>query len=570
MVSANQTRIAAVLGGKHHLRVPLYQRRYAWKRDEWTALWDDVLHLALARKADSGERHFLGSVVLAPTPNGAADARLVIDGQQRLLTTSLLLSALRDGESRLPAPLRARVDRCLLVASGKGGPLKRLKLLPTQFDQNAFSRVVHRQELEPAHEATKAYLFFLKRLASMQQGDDENVEGMATAEVVRAVLDGLECVSVVADDSDNVHRIFESLNNRGQPLTQADLIRNYVFMRLSSNAEDFHEYTWKPLEERFSADELTQLFWLDLVRDRPTITQRQTYVEQQKKLHKKTTPTSLKKAIDEVVCAGASWDRILRPEHELSKVVRNRLERLKEWKTTTVWPVLMFLLEERERGASTSAQVARAMQHLESYFVRRVVIGRATDNMNRVLLAAPQSMRESDEPVDVALRRYLSGENKHWATDDELRREVGTKAFYNHGKAFQKTLILTWLELELAGGEYVLADDFTVEHVMPQTPTSAWRAEVKSGAAPGENVDLLYSGLVNTLGNLTLARSGRNSQMGNKSFADKKAILAKHGSGLQMTKEITKKHHWRPDDIRKRSAVMVERIIKTWPGPLEK
>ena len=121
---------------------------------------------------------------------------------------------------------------------------------------------------------------------------------------------------------------------------------------------------------------------------------------------------------------------------------------------------------------------------LESYFVRRVVIGRATDNMNRVLLNAPQSMKESDEPVDVALRRYLSGGGKHWATDDELRRVVGSKAFYNHGKAFQKTLILTWLELELAGGEYVLADDFTVEHVMPQTPTAAWRAEVKSGSSP--------------------------------------------------------------------------------------
>ncbi|WP_122261607.1 DUF262 domain-containing protein [Ornithinimicrobium cerasi] len=568
MVSAKQTRFTAVLSGKYQLRVPLYQRRYAWKRDAWTALWGDVLHLALDQQTDPAARHFLGSVVLAPTPNGAPHARLVIDGQQRLLTTSLLLCALRDSEPRLPAALRTRVERCLLVPRGRGGPLKRLKLLPTQFDQNAFSRVVHQQELEPGHEASKAYQFFQRRLVSMQQGQDENVEGVTTAEVVRVVLDGLECVSVVAQASDNVHRIFESLNNRGQPLTQADLIRNYVFMRLSSNAEDFHEYTWKPLEERFSADELTQLFWLDLVRDRPTITQRQTYVEQQKKLHKVST-TGLKKAIDEVVHAGALWDRILRPEGEPSKPVRNRLERLKEWKTTTVWPVLMFLLEERDRGTATSPEIARAMQYLESYFVRRVVIGRATDNMNRVLLAAPQSVRDSDDPVDLALRRYLSGENKHWATDDELRREVGTKAFYNHGKAFQKTLILSWLELELAGGEYVLADDFTVEHVMPQTPTAAWRAEVRSGAAPGENVDLLYSGLVNTLGNLTLARSGRNSQMGNKSFADKKAVLAKHGSGLQMTKEITKKHHWRPDDIRKRSAVMVERIIKTWPGPLE-
>ncbi len=569
MVAANQTRIASVLSGKNQLRVPLYQRRYAWRREEWTALWDDVLHLALERKSDPSARHFLGSVVLAPTPNGAADARLVIDGQQRLLTASLLLCALRNDESPCPAALRARVDRCLLTVAGKGGPLNRLKLLPTQFDQTAFSRVVHRQDLEPAHQVSKAYDFFLKRLAAMQQGTDEHVDGVTTAEVVRAVLDGLECVAVVADDSDNVHSIFESLNNRGQPLTQADLIRNYVFMRLSSNAEDFHEYTWKPLEEKFSADELTQLFWLDLVRTRPTITQRQTYVEQQKKLHKVTT-IGLKRAIDEVVRAGALWERILRPVGEPSKPVRNRLERLKEWKTTTAWPVLMFLLEQRELGDATSAEVARAMLYLESYFVRRVVIGRATDNMNRVLLAAPQSIRGNADSVDTALRRYLSGDDKHWATDDELRREVGAKAFYNHGKAFQKTLILSWLELDLAGGEYVLADDFTVEHVMPQTPTPAWRAEVKSGAAAGENVDLLYSGLVNTLGNLTLARSGRNSQMGNKSFADKKAILAKHGSGLQMTKEITKKHHWRPDDIRRRSDVMVERIIKTWPGPLER
>lgn len=567
MVAANQTRIAAVLAGKYQLRVPLYQRRYAWKRDEWAALWDDVLHLVLDRQEDPVERHFLGSVVLAPTPDGSANARLVIDGQQRLLTTSLLLCALRDGDVRLPAALRSRVDRCLLVTSGKGGPMRRLKLLPTQFDQNAFSRIVHGQELELGHEASKAYQFFVKRLALMQQGEDENPDGVTRVDVVRAVLDGLECVTVVADDSDNVHRIFESLNNRGQPLTQADLIRNYVFMRLSSRAEDFHEYTWKPLEERFSADELTQLFWLDLVRDRPTITQRQTYVEQQKKLHR-VNAAGLKQAIDDVVQAGSLWDRILRPEHESSKLVRNRLERLREWKTTTVWPVLMFLLEERQHGNATSAQIAKAMQYLESYFVRRVVIGRATDNMNRVLLAAPQSIRGRDEPVDVALRRYLSEPGKHWATDEELRQEVGAKAFYNHGKAFQKTLILTWLELELAGGEYVLADDFTVEHVMPQTPTPAWRAEVKSGAAPGENAELLYAGLVNTLGNLTLARSSRNSQMGNKSFSEKKAILAKYGSGLQMTKEITKKHRWRPEDIRKRSAVMVERIIKTWPGPI--
>lgn len=566
MVSANQTRIASVLGGPRRLRVPLYQRKYAWRREDWKALWNDVAHLAHDRLGSPNEKHFVGSVVLAPPPGRADTSRLIIDGQQRLVTTSLLLCAIRDGQQNLPAAVRKRIDRCLLVTSDVHlPPSRRLKLLPTQSDQNAFSRVVNKQELEEKHQITFAYQFFAKRLQALHQGEDENVDGVTSADLARAALGGLECVSVVADDADNVHRIFESLNNRGQPLTQADLIRNYVFMRL--NSSDFHAFTWQPLEDKFLPDELTQLFWLDLVRSRPSITQRETYVQQQKKLDKLTVG-QLKEAIRGVARRGALWERILHPEKEPSKPVRRRLERLAAWKTTTAWPALMYLLEERQNEKATSVEIAKAMLYLESYFVRRVVVGRATDNMNRVLLAVPQALKGRKEPVDVALRRYLSGDQKHWATDDELREVVATKAFYNHGKAFQKTLILSWIEIGLAGDEYVLDGDFTVEHVMPQKPTPAWRAEVERGAAPGENVDHLHAGLVHTLGNLTLAHSGRNSGMSNKSFAEKKALLAKWGSGLKITQEITRKRHWGPADIRRRSDAMVDRIIKTWPGPL--
>jgi hypothetical protein len=569
VVAASQTRIAKVLAGTQQLRVPLYQRRYAWRRGEWKVLWDDVAHLASDRMGDPIERHFIGSVVLAPTPDGSSTARLVVDGQQRLVTLSLLLCALRDGEARLPAALRQRVDRCLLVKSGDHvPPHKRLKLLPTQHDQDAFSRVVHRQQLQSTHAISLAYQFFIERLESLRLGKDENVEGVSAVEVARAVLDGLECVSVVAGTSDNVHRIFESLNNRGQPVTQADLIRNYVFMRLDAKAADFYEYTWRPLDDKFSPEELTQLFWLDLVRTRPSITQRQTYVEQQKKLHKLST-ARLKASVNEIVRRGDLWERILKPEREASVPVRKRLERLRAWRTTTVWPVLMFLLEERDREAATNQQIARAMHFLESYIVRRVVVGRATDNMNRVLLAAPQAVSGSQEPIDMSLRRYLSGEQKHWATDDELRSAVLTKGFYNHGKAFQKTLILTWIEHDLVGGEYSLADDFSIEHVMPQSPTGAWRAEIARGAGMGENIELLYSGLVHTLGNLTLSRSRHNSEMSNRSFLEKKKILAKHGSGLKMTGEITRKKYWGPKEIRKRSTDMGERIIRGWPGPIK-
>jgi hypothetical protein len=569
MVLARQTRVTQVLNGAHQLRVPMYQRRYSWDRAQWDALWDDIAQLALDRKKIKSETHFLGSVVLAKTPAGAAGSRdlLVIDGQQRLVTVSLLLCALRDGEARLPIVVRNRISRCLLVRNnGKPlGPSERLKVLPTQFDQDAFSRLVNTEEPSEGHRATKAYSHFADRLKNLADDQDEAVEGISVEEFAQTTLDGLECVHVTAEPKDNVHRIFESLNNRGMELTQADLIRNYVFMRLDKKMEDFHEYTWKPLEAKFTPKELTQLFWLDLVRDRPTITQRQTYVEQQKKLERLKSQTQLKNAIQAIAARGNLWELILHPEKESNKKVRMRLQRLHEWQTTTVWPVLMYLLERRQNSGADSTEIARAMRYLESYFVRRVVMGRATMNMNRVLIAAPAALDQSSETVDVALREYLSVPGKHWASDVELRDEVADKAFYNHGKAHQKTLILKWIEQSLGDNEVEFSDDFTIEHVMPQRLTPAWKAELRRGARRGDNLAYLHAQLLHTLGNLTLTKTERNGEMSNKSFQDKKRVLAR--SGLQMTKDITKKHVWGPEDIRTRSNIMVERIIKNWPGP---
>lgn len=226
----------------------------------------------------------------------------------------------------------------------------------------------------------------------------------------------------------------------------------------------------------------------------------------------------------------------------------------------------MYLLERRNKGSADTSEIARAMRYLESYFVRRVVMGRATMNMNRVLLAAAPALKQAKEPVDIALRRYLSESGKHWATDQELRIEVAGKAFYNHGRGHQKTLILKWIEESLSDNEVELSDELTVEHVMPQKLTTDWKDELRHGARPGENLDYLHARLVHTLGNLTLTR--RNSAMSNKSFQEKKAILAKHGSGLQMTREITRKHGWRPADVEARSMLMVQRIIKNWRGPI--
>jgi len=564
------------MAGPDQLRVPLFQRHYRWgeKGDkEWRDLWNDIARLALDRQRNSSTRHFLGSLVVSQ-PRTGSSGFLVVDGQQRLITLSVLMSALRDCGIPLTANTRARIDRALwLPKSPRFNVYRRLRVLPTEFDQEAYARIVAGEEPEDGHLITKAYKYFTKRIAELVRDEaegDENYTGVTAAMIAKTTLSGLECVLVRAEEGDNAHRIFESLNNTGLPLTQADLIRNYVFLRLERGQEDFYEFTFKPLENRFSPDEFTQLFWLDLILKGDDVTQRQTYSRWQRRMESMTR-TQIQVEFDRLRDRADLWETVLHPQRETGHKVRLRLQRISDWGTTTAAPTLLYLLEQRQLGCASYAEVARAMLYLESYFVRRVVIGRATMNMNRVLMVAPAAMTRDPRPVDVALREHLSGKGKHWASDRELREHAATKPFYRHGKSHQKTLILRWLEDALHHGdpEFALVDNLSVEHVMPQTPTADWRAELAAGLSPGERLSTTHNNLVDTLGNLTLATYKLNSAMSNRSFREKKSALRRKGGGqILLTQQVTSKRAWRPETIRKRSKALVELIIENWPGPV--
>jgi hypothetical protein len=572
MVQAKEMRVSDILKAPGQLHVPLYQRRYEWRRPEWEALFDDVERLALDRIDDPHEGHFLGPVVVHQTGRATA----IVDGQQRLLTLSVLMCALRDAEPSPSAALRRRLEACLLSPAKPGRKASaRLKVLPTDADMRAFLMIVDREEPLQDHQLTRAYEYFGKRLAALRSFDTGEA-GASAATMARAVLAGLQCVRIETRAGDSVNRIYETLNNRGKPLTQGDLLRNYVFMRLGDDGAAFHEHTWAPLDERFTGDALTHIFWLDLVRTQPKITQRQTYAEQYKRLQQIPSADGLKKVIKSVAKRAELYELIDEPALEKHPGVRRHLQRLHDWKTTTVHPMVMFLLELRDDGRCSDSELVKSLRYLESYFVRRMVIGRATDNMNRVLLDGRNAIekelrRKVNTPrPDQALREYLSGDGKHWASNEELRVAVSQRPFYNFGKAHQKALVLTWIEESLSGGETAPAKGLSVEHVMPQTLNAAWKAELRPGLKPGENVHTIHDHLRHTLGNLTLATPASNSAMSNAAFAAKKEQLKKRGTGLKLTAEITKKHYWRPADIRARSDLMVDRIIRIWPGPLPK
>ena len=561
MVHAVETNLQKLLEGTKQYQVPLYQRTYSWKTEQLTRLWEDLVKLAEDRHQHGAPAtHFIGSLVLAPSPNiGPAGLQefLVVDGQQRLTTLTVLLTAIRDHRAETEDSSHFdRVNEKYLINKWEDG--QPTKLLPTQADRGPYLACVRRTpQAGGADPVGSAYRFFKARVADLDDPDDD----LDIQRLEEAVIAGLSLVCVTAGPGDNVHRIFESLNNTGARLTQADLIRNYLFMRLPTRAEHVYQSLWLPLQQALTGQQLELLFWLDLVQADETAKQTDTYSLQQAKLDRISTEEGVENEVKRFARLGKLLAVILDPTHELDAVVRQGLERLNAWGTTTAYPLLLHLLDRRAEGDATSDEIATAMRYLESFFVRRVVIGRATAGLNRNLLRAVQEVR-SRAPVDDALRDYLSAGRKFFASDAEIRAAVSTVPFYWSGKAAQKNLILRWLE-DSYGSKEPVTGLLTIEHVMPQSAPAEWLELVGDELAPGEDVDAIYQGLVHTIGNLTL--TGYNSELSNSRFDVKRPLLTL--SALRMNQEIGKCDSWGRKEILARAAGLAERIVAIWPGP---
>ncbi|MEU9125502.1 DUF262 domain-containing protein [Streptomyces sp. NPDC048506] len=271
-------------------QIPLYQRTYSWSERQLAQLWNDILEQAELVESDAAvSTHFLGSVVLAPSPqNEATFPRwLVVDGQQRLTTLSLALVAIRDHIAECQPDEAERIDEEYLINKRKKGA-DYFRLLPTQADRPQYAAHIHCVHSEQASgdRVAAAYRFFRRKLVEA----DDPASPQDALHIEQAITSRLTLVSVTAERGDNVHRIFESLNNTGLKLSQADLLRNYLFMRLPTRGEHVYETLWLPLQASLSNDELEQLMWLQLVLDGDDRVRRQDlYAAQQQRFERNGT-----------------------------------------------------------------------------------------------------------------------------------------------------------------------------------------------------------------------------------------------------------------------------------------
>ncbi|MBD3561393.1 DUF262 domain-containing protein, partial [Planktothrix sp. FACHB-1355] len=370
-MQASETKLQKIIEGTQQYVVPLFQRQYSWKKPEWQALWNDIVELC---KADNPRPHFMGSIVTMPTtsvPEGV-NKYLLIDGQQRLTTIFILLSALRDTAKQSEEKLAAEINDRFLVNSYEDRP-DYYKLQPTQVDRVAFHQIIDSVSQVNESGILECYRFFEKQLRL-------NKERLELQKIKKVICSNLSLVSVVLSADDDPYLVFESLNAKGRPLTQADLIRNYFFMRIhTEEQESVYTQYWQPMQKLLGED-LTEFIRHYLTKSGVEIKQNEIYFEIKDRISNNDALSYLKD-----LCVFSQYYAILlNPEREPNEIVRKHLHRLNRLDIATVYPFLLNCYDDWMKNKITKEEFVFVLQVIENFILRRFVCNIQTRGLNRI------------------------------------------------------------------------------------------------------------------------------------------------------------------------------------------
>lgn len=564
-MKASETILRKLIEGGKQFVVPMYQRQYSWTTDDdLPRMWKNIVEqydwLTSHPDADAAAfpDQFIGAIVLAREPEGlfAEIARVnLVDGQQRVITIMLLLCALRDSLDE--GDERRKSFHSYLFNENQTGPDK-YKLIPKDDDkQSTLAYFDGLTSVVGEGRIRSAYEFFKTQIAA-----GSAAAGAFDPDQLRAtVLSRLSLVEISTGAGDNVHRIFESLNDTGQKLTQADLIRNYFFMLLEDRAEEIYKSEWVPMQARLG-EHVSQLFWANLVASSPMLNRSGVYRELQSELAPHEIDRDyIAETLHEYNNKSVDYAWLLDPSLCPTKAIQPPLQQLATWGHQVCMPTLMYLANALKENRLSPAEVGSAVSLVLSYMVRRMIAGIPTNNLNRIFARTPSQVDEFGGPAVQHLHRALSISSNRWPSDNELRRAVLSESFYLNGTGAQRFFVLKSIDLHLEPGKE--KPDFsgmTIEHIMPQT-LDQWRPDL---VAWGEDPDALFRDRLHTLPNLTL--TGYNPEMNNRRFGDKKGWLA--DSKLAMNTDIAKETRWTHEELDARASKLIDAIRELWPGPV--
>jgi len=603
-------------------RIPLFQRPYVWKEKEnWRPIWDDLRSLAeRLLRTGSTSPHFLGAIVLDQVLNqtGEIESRQVIDGQQRLTTLQLMLTAFGD----------------LAVAHGLEKFAKRFekltendesfcvneddvfKVWPTNRDRAHFRRVTTSGSLENVCKSFKlspdtkkleikipgAYIYFYRSANEWLTRELTDHHGKKIETTVDARFDAiwnvvrshLLLVVIDLEEDDDAQVIFETLNTRGTQLLPADLVKNFLFQMAEKDGahlDDLYAKHWKGFDSDFWREEIRQgrlkrpridLFlqhYLTLkTSDEVPVTHVfacfKTYVEDSTRqlLGNDYSGGIAAYHLEQLNIYGKIFKQLLttNPETRLGVF----FERLAAVDTATVYPLLLEAFHDLHELSSRS-ELKRLVRDIESFLVRRMICGLTSKNYNRFFLEMIRDCRRDGKISADAARKFLSkadGDSVRWPSNKEVRVAMLELPLYRKLSRKKLRMLLLALEGQLEDGKtepviYTDADNFTIEHIMPQSWTKHWPLLFEDYPEDDEaSLTEWRNGKLHTIGNLTLLTKKLNPALSARDWDYKQAnILA--SSKMNLNRYFIGIENWNEDWIYERSTELCKLAERIWPHP---
>ncbi|UCU95235.1 DUF262 domain-containing protein [Hydrogenophaga taeniospiralis] len=546
--------------------IPIYQRNYSWTADQCRQLWSDLMRAGRDEKVNA---HFIGSIVYVERGLSSVtsqEALLVIDGQQRLTTSTLLIAALAKhfevkglGEL-LEAFSNKKLRNYYLLNPDEEGD-RHFKLILSETDKDTLLAILQNTPMPPeaSSRINENYALFQELIATHQGELEAICQGLAKLVIVDVSLDRAQ---------DNPQLIFESMNSTGLELSQADLIRNYILMGLEPKLQtELYKTYWRPMERAFGQaayvvhfDAFMRHYLTAKTGEIPNV--REVYVAF------KSFARGLKGDTRDLVTdihAYASYYCAMALGTETDAALKQAFHDLRELKVDVAYPFLLDVYHDYKQGRLTSEEVLQVVRLVESYVFRRAICAIPTNSLNKTFAGLSRSLKKDRYLESVQATFLLLPSYRRFPSDEEFQRDIKLRDLYNFRSRSY------WLRrLENHGRkERVVVEGYTIEHILPQNEalSQEWQLEI------GPDWQRVQQDWLHTLGNLTL--TGYNSEYSDRPFAYKRdQVSDKDGnpvgfahSPLKLNLGLGKVNKWDEAAIKARADRLAGDAAKVWGAP---
>ena len=554
---ANAIKFLAFLHKANQFVIPIYQRSYSWDEKQCQQLWEDILRVGAN---DSVAVHFIGSIVYVEGGQSSVSLQaplLVIDGQQRLTTLSILLEALARvlKDSEPIDGFSAKKIRHHFLTNQLEGDDKYFKLLLSDTDKETLKAIVKGIELPKDYSIRikENFEYFTEKLTDKSAEIEQVCNGIAKLMIVDISLER---------GQDNPQLIFESMNSTGKALSEADLIRNYILMGLEPKTQsEIYSELWRPMELDFGQEAYGELFD-DFMRhyltiktgDIPRLSEvYEAFKEYSSKYF--STGGEVRALVEDIRKYSKYFVNMALGKETNSKLKPYFRDLLIDLNYGVVYPLMMEFYSDYESGVLAESDFQEAIRICESYLFRRSICQIPTNSMNKTFAEFLRYI-DKDDYLDSVKAHFLSLKNyRRYPDDTEFSVEMVQRDLYNFNS---RTYLFGKFENH-DRKEFVPVNSYTIEHILPQNPnlSEEWKKDL------GSDWQSIQQKYLHTLGNLTL--TGYNSEYSDKAFIEKRDMKGGFSSSpLRLNTGLKSINNWNEAAIKARATELATEAVKIW------